>query len=119
MWKETENQFLQQLYVSNPTHNYRPMNREEYLDNVRDFYYTEAFLGPDYTTPNPDFDLASKLPDAPLRDENGNISPYNYTGGTKEHKAGICLKTVLIYPVAVNPSIICFRTPIRINVDLL
>ena len=41
------------------------------------------------------------------------------TGGTKEHKAGICLKTVLIYPVAVNPSIICFRTPIRINVDLL
>lgn len=35
------------------------MNREEYLDNVRDFYYTEAFLGPDYTTPNPD--LISRL----------------------------------------------------------
>lgn len=70
--------FSSSYTFSNPTHNYRPMNREEYLDNVRDFYYTEAFLGPDYTTPNPDFDLASKLPDAPLRDENGNISPYNY-----------------------------------------
>ena len=70
--------FSSSYTFSNPTHNYRPMNREEYLDNVRDFYYTEAFLGPDYTTPNPDFDLASKLPDAPLRDENGNVSPYNY-----------------------------------------
>ncbi len=70
--------FSSSYTFSNPTHNYRPMNREEYLDNVRDFYYTEAFLGPDYTTPNPEFDLASKLPDAPLRNENGNVSPYNY-----------------------------------------
>lgn len=63
---------------SNPTHNYRPMNREEYLDHVRDLYYSEAFLAPDYTKPNPDFDLAAKLPDSALRDENGNVSPYDY-----------------------------------------
>lgn len=80
--------FSSSYTFSNPTHNYRPMNREEYLDNVRDFYYTEAFLGPDYTTPNPDFDLASKLPDAPLRDENGNISPYNYNWWNEGTQSG-------------------------------
>ncbi len=64
--------------TQDPSKKYRPMNRAEYLDHVRDSYYEEAYLAPDYITPNPDFDLTSKLPDAVMRDENGNISSNDY-----------------------------------------
>ncbi len=38
--------------------NLRPMGRAGYLEHVRMLYYQQAYLAPDYTTPNPDFDLA-------------------------------------------------------------
>lgn len=34
----------------------RPMNREEYLQGIRDMFWNQAYLGPDYTQPNPAFD---------------------------------------------------------------
>ena len=62
--------FSSSYTTSSPTKDLHPMNRQQYLDFMTSFYYDEAFLGPDYTTPNPDFNLASgdKLPDNPMKD---------------------------------------------------
>lgn len=45
----------------NPTVDLRPLNREEFLEKVRDLNYDQAFLAPDYTTPNPDFNITSVM----------------------------------------------------------
>lgn len=77
---KTKVDFSTAYTVSSPTKNLRPMNRQEYLDFTREYWYDEAYLGPDYKTPNPDFDLASKLPDAIMMDTNqpDGIVPYDY-----------------------------------------
>ena len=40
-----------------PTVDLRPMGREQYINHVRDLYYNEAYLAPDYTQPNPAFNV--------------------------------------------------------------
>ena len=77
---KTKVDFSTAYTTSSPTKNLRPMNRQEYLDFTREFWYDEAYLGPDYKTPNPDFDLASKLPDAVMLDADSpdGIVPYDY-----------------------------------------
>lgn len=44
-----------------PTVNLRPLNHDEYLDQFKDAFYNLAFNGPDYTTPNPSFNVASVM----------------------------------------------------------
>ncbi|MGB3065624.1 TonB-dependent receptor [Sphingobacterium thalpophilum] len=44
--------------TQSPSVDNRPMNRTEFLDYIKDLYWDKAYLGPDYTTPNPEFDLA-------------------------------------------------------------
>ena len=61
-----------------PTGNIRPMNREEYLKNISDQYYLEAYLAPDYTQPNPAFNLAQKA-DPSLRDGTDKLLPNDYS----------------------------------------
>jgi len=56
----------------NPSGNLRPLNREEALEKVRNLYYTEAFLPPSYTEPNPAFNIASRV-DVSQRDAAGNL----------------------------------------------
>lgn len=70
--------FTTNYTISNPTHNYRPMNRDEYMDEMHAFYYKDAFMGPDYTKPNPDFDVVSKLPDSALRDGYAAGNDYSW-----------------------------------------
>ena len=41
-----------------PTSDMRLRNREEKLQIIRDIYYKNAYLGPDYTQPNPDWNFA-------------------------------------------------------------
>lgn len=63
---------------SNPTHNYRPMNRSEYVDHIKALYYDQAYLAPDYTVPNPDFDVESKIPDQAARDGYAAGNDYSW-----------------------------------------
>ena len=58
----TKVDFSSSYTISSPTKNLRPMNRQEFLDFTKEFYYDKAYMGPDYTTPNPDFNLADYLP---------------------------------------------------------
>ena len=66
--------------ISTPTKNLKPMNRSEYLSFMTEFYYDKAYLGPDYTTPNPDFHLADYLPDKVMLDptQSDGISALDY-----------------------------------------
>ena len=60
-----------------PNVNLRPLNREEYLQRVTDAFWRQAYLGPDFTQPNPAFNLATKV-DASMRDASGNLRPNDY-----------------------------------------
>ncbi|MCM1451443.1 MAG: TonB-dependent receptor [Clostridium sp.] len=77
---KTKVSFSTAYSISNPTKNYRPMNRSEYLQFMTNFFYDKAYLAPEYTTPNPDFDLSTYLPDAAMRDINqpDGISATDY-----------------------------------------
>lgn len=77
---KTKIDFSTSLSLSSPTKDIRPMNRSEYLEFTRNLWYEEAFQGPDYKTPNPDFRLASKLPDTVMMDPESpdGIVPYDY-----------------------------------------
>lgn len=48
-----------------PTVDLRPMNREEYLQKVTNAFWTQAYMGPDYTQPNPAFDVSTKIDQSP------------------------------------------------------
>ncbi|MEI6948858.1 SusC/RagA family TonB-linked outer membrane protein [Paraflavisolibacter sp. H34] len=64
--------------IQNPTvGNLRPMNREQYLAALKEAFYDKAYLAPDYTTPNPAFNIATVV-DASMRDASGNILPNDY-----------------------------------------
>lgn len=77
----TKVDFSTSYTISNPTKNLRPMNRQEYLDFTKEFWYDKAYTGPDFTTPNSDFNVADYLPDPVMLDSSqpDGIAPYNYS----------------------------------------
>ena len=77
---KTRINFSSSYTISTPTKDLRPMNRNEYLSYLREFWYDKAYIGPDYTTPNPDFKLVDYIQDLPMRDDNqlDGISAYDY-----------------------------------------
>lgn len=74
---KTRISFSSQYATQSPSNKLRPMRREEYLEKVRNLYYEQAFLAPDYTQPNPAFDLVSKV-DPSMKDAQGNLLPYDF-----------------------------------------
>lgn len=66
---KTRVDFSSSFTISNPTKDLRPMNREEYLNFTREFWYDKAYIGPDYTTPNPEFRIADYMPDKVMLDD--------------------------------------------------
>ncbi len=44
------------MTTQSPTVNAKLLNREEFLEKVRDIEYRKSYLAPDYTQPNPDWD---------------------------------------------------------------
>jgi TonB-dependent starch-binding outer membrane protein SusC len=55
-----------------------PKNREQYLQGIRDAFYTEAYTSESgYTEPNPDFNVALRV-DASMRDANNNLLPNDF-----------------------------------------
>jgi TonB-dependent starch-binding outer membrane protein SusC len=68
--------FTSSFSTQRPTEDMRPLNREEYLQNIREAWYNEAYLGPDYTQPNPNFNVANRV-DATMK-VNGEILPNDF-----------------------------------------
>ncbi len=64
--------------VQKPTiGNMKPYDREGFLKQLTESFYDKAYMGPDFTTPNPAFNL-SQWADAVMRDGSGNLLPNNY-----------------------------------------
>lgn len=67
-----------QFATQAPNNDVEPMGRAEYLEKVRYLHYEQAFLAPEYTTPNPAFDLVSKV-DPSMKDAQGNLLPNDFS----------------------------------------
>jgi TonB-linked SusC/RagA family outer membrane protein len=78
-----------------PTVTFRPWNREQFLQNIKDAFWNEAYTGPDYTQPNAAFNITPKL-DGSMR-PGGVMLPNDYdwwgnstkTGGIMENNLSI------------------------------
>lgn len=68
--------YTSSIATQSPSGNVRPMNREEYLDKVRDLFWDQAYLAPDYTQPNPNFNIANHV-HISVR-EGGNLVPTRF-----------------------------------------
>ncbi|HEY0680559.1 MAG TPA: TonB-dependent receptor [Chitinophagaceae bacterium] len=69
-----------------PTVDLRPLNREQYLEQFKDAFYTTAFLGPDYTQPNPNFNVAAVVDPTMSNSTRTSVLPNDYDwwdAGTK------------------------------------
>lgn len=69
-----------------PNVDLRPMNRDQYLNNIREAYYNLAYTGPEYTKPNENFNIANYV-DATMRNSEG-ILPNNYDWWDEGTKTG-------------------------------
>ncbi|MBC7890163.1 MAG: SusC/RagA family TonB-linked outer membrane protein [Ferruginibacter sp.] len=49
--------FSSSYSIQNPTKDLKPMNLEQYLQNIKDANWDTAYLKPDFTQPNPRFDV--------------------------------------------------------------
>ncbi len=64
--------------IQTPTDkNMRPHTREGYLNALKEAYYDLAYLGPDFTTPNPAFRIEDVI-DGTMLDGSGQLLPNNY-----------------------------------------
>ncbi|QPH40461.1 SusC/RagA family TonB-linked outer membrane protein [Pedobacter endophyticus] len=70
--------FSTQYATQKPNIDLKPMARDEYLDHIKYLYYDQAFLAPDFTQPNPAFDLVSKV-DPSMKDASGNLLPNDFS----------------------------------------
>ncbi|HNU86821.1 MAG TPA: SusC/RagA family TonB-linked outer membrane protein [Ferruginibacter sp.] len=74
---------------SRPTNkNIRPLNREEYLEQFKDAFYNQAFLGPDYLTPNPAFNVAAVVDPTMSNPSRTSVLPNNYDWWGEGTKTG-------------------------------
>ncbi|MCU7550084.1 TonB-dependent receptor [Chitinophagaceae bacterium LB-8] len=65
----------------------KPKNREEYLAGLTEAFYERSYLAPDFTQPNPNFNVATVV-DASMKDANGNILPNDYDWWGEGTKTG-------------------------------
>lgn len=79
--------FSTQYATQKPNIDLKPMARDEYLDHIKYLYYDEAFLAPDFTRPNPAFNLVSKV-DASMKDAQGNLLPNDFSWYDEATKTG-------------------------------
>jgi TonB-linked SusC/RagA family outer membrane protein len=77
---ETRISYTGAYTTQTPNVSFRPQNRQQFLDKIRDLNYEKAYLPPNYTTPNPAYKLADDvlavLPGAV--DANGNITSNDF-----------------------------------------
>lgn len=75
--------------TQNPTQSdLRPLNRAEYLEQFKDAFYTQAFTGPDYTTPNPNFNVAAVVDPTMANATRTQVLPNDYDWWKEGTKTG-------------------------------
>lgn len=66
----------------------RPLNREEYLEQFKDAFYTQAFTGPDYTQPNSSFNVAAVVDPTMANATRTEVLPNSYDWWGEGTKTG-------------------------------
>ena len=69
--------FSSSYSTQRPTVGLKPINREEYLRNITEANWDKSYLAPDYTQPNPAFNVAQYV-DPTMRDAAGNLLPNDF-----------------------------------------
>jgi TonB-linked SusC/RagA family outer membrane protein len=78
-----------------PTINVEPLDRQGYLDKVRDLYWNKSYLAPNYTEPDPSFDLSAYVDRALVKDGKITDADFNWwdaatkTGSLKEYNISV------------------------------
>lgn len=75
----------------------RPLNREEYLEQFKDAFYTQAFTGPDYLTPNPGFNVASVVDPTMANPTRTEVLPNNFDWWNEGVKRGSIVENTLSF----------------------
>lgn len=91
--QKTRIAFSSAYTTQKPTVDFRPWNREQFLENMRDAFWNEAFIGPDYTQPNPAFNVTPKL-DGSMR-PGGVMLPNDYDWWGNATKTGAISENTL------------------------
>ncbi|WEK33512.1 MAG: SusC/RagA family TonB-linked outer membrane protein [Candidatus Pseudobacter hemicellulosilyticus] len=86
--------FSSSYSTQQPSNTIRPMKRDQYLEHVRMLYWDEAFLGPDYTSPNPNFNLALRV-DASQRDASNKLVETDFDWYDAATKPGFIQNNLL------------------------
>ncbi len=71
-----------------PTVDMRPLNRAEYLEQFKDAFYNLAFMGPDYLTPNPSFNVAAVVDPTMANATRTEVLPNDYDWWNEGTKTG-------------------------------
>ncbi len=87
--------FSTSFTTQTPSEDIRPMNREEYINQIRLLHYDEAFLAPDYTELDPSFDITTRVISQIV--DNGELVDTNFDwwdqgtndGSIKESKVSV------------------------------
>jgi TonB-linked SusC/RagA family outer membrane protein len=80
--------FSSSYTTQNPTMDFRPWNRDEFLQNIKDAFWNEAYTGPDYTQPNPAFNIAGKVDASMALPGRTDVLPNNFDWWGEATKTG-------------------------------
>ena len=88
--------FTSSYSMQSPTRNFKMMNREQYLHNVKNIYYNEAYTSASgYTVLDPSFNVGSKLPDTYQTDINGTPVDTDFDWWSTATRRGLILENQL------------------------
>lgn len=71
----------------------KPKNREEFLEGIRQGFWNQAYLGPDYTTPNPAFKLEDVVDASNALPGRTALNPYDYNWYDEATNTGSILES--------------------------
>jgi TonB-linked SusC/RagA family outer membrane protein len=75
----------------------RPLNRAEYLEQFKDAFYTDAFTGPDYTQPNPAFNVAAVVDPTMSNATRTDVLPNDFDWWEQGTKTGSIVENTLSF----------------------
>jgi TonB-linked SusC/RagA family outer membrane protein len=64
--------------TQNPTQDFHTWDRAGFLEQLKDAHWKEAFLAPDYTQPNPAFNVIQKVDASMANTNRTDLNPYDF-----------------------------------------
>lgn len=81
--------------TQSPSVNLRPLGREGYLEHIKLLNYQDAYLAPEYTTPNPDYDVLDFADNSVLDPNTGELLPNDFDWWDAATQTGYVQETLM------------------------